>query len=251
MQAFKKQTGLPDISARTLHILAMVFMLLDHLWATIIPGQNWLTCVGRLAFPIFAFLSVEGYFHTHDFKKYIKRLLLFALISEIPFNLMSGGQIFYPYHQNVLWTFLIALSGIWLIERVKRLIQGWRIVPVATLVLGLVSLLGSTAMTDYYGAGVLMVFVFYFFRGRKWWCLLGQFITLYWINIHLLGSMYYPVNLFGIELEIVQQGFALLALGLIWLYQGRQGKHSKAFQYFCYAFYPGHIVILFLLSVLL
>ena len=58
-----------DLSAAALHILAMAFMLLDHLWATLFLSQEWMTCVGRLAFPIFAFMAVEGYFHTHSFKK--------------------------------------------------------------------------------------------------------------------------------------------------------------------------------------
>ena len=52
-----------DISTAALHIIAMLFMLMDHLWATLLPAQEWLTCVGRIAFPIFAFMSVEGYFH--------------------------------------------------------------------------------------------------------------------------------------------------------------------------------------------
>mgnify|MGYP000410419983 CR=1 FL=1 len=71
-----------EISAATLHLAAMLFMLMDHLWATLLPAQDWLTCVGRLAFPVFAFMAVEGYFHTHSFKKYILRLLLFAVLSE-------------------------------------------------------------------------------------------------------------------------------------------------------------------------
>ena len=58
-----------DLSAAALHILAMALMLMDHLWATLLPAQEWLTCAGRLAFPIFAFMAVEGYFHTHDLKK--------------------------------------------------------------------------------------------------------------------------------------------------------------------------------------
>ena len=109
-----------EITSATLHILAMVFMLCDHLWGTIVPGNDWLTCVGRLAYPIFAFMIVEGYFHTKNLKKYVLRLLIFALISEIPFNLAVGGAFFNPVHQNVLWTFLIAIGVIWLNECARK-----------------------------------------------------------------------------------------------------------------------------------
>ena len=109
-----------DISTAALHIIAMLFMLMDHLWATLLPAQDWLTCVGRVAFPIFAFMAVEGYFHTHSFKKYAQRLLVFALLSEIPFDLMYGGTWFDPVHQNVIWTFLLGLSGIHLMETVHK-----------------------------------------------------------------------------------------------------------------------------------
>ncbi len=80
-----------DISAAALHIIAMTLMLMDHLWATLLPAKEWLTCAGRVAFPIFAFMAVEGYFHTRNFKKYMLRMLLFAVLSEVPFDLMYGG----------------------------------------------------------------------------------------------------------------------------------------------------------------
>ena len=236
-----------DISTAALHIIAMLFMLMDHLWATLLPAQEWLTCVGRIAFPIFAFMSVEGYFHTHNFKKYLLRMLVFAVISEIPFDLMYGGTWFYPVHQNVIWTFVLGLLGIHIMETVRKKKEN--------------TCFCTDSHTGYDcrrftrnidNGGLLWnrctdCFYFYFFRGRKWWCLLGQIAALYWVNVELLGGLMYPVRLFGVEFELCQQGLALLALVPIWLYRGRQGYHSKPFQYFCYAFYPVHMLILVLI----
>lgn len=233
-----------ELTAAVLHIIAMTLMLMDHLWATLLPAKEWLTCAGRVAFPIFAFMAVEGYFHTRSFKKYILRMLLFAVLSEIPFDLMYGGTWFYPVHQNVLWTFLLSLLGVWLMEQVRKKGKTWMYLLVCVLVVLAGLVLGTLCMVDYYGAGVLTVFVFYFLHGRKWWCFLGQLAALYWLNVELLGGLMYPVQLFGMEFELCQQGLALLALIPIWLYRGRQGYHSRPFQYLCYAFYPVHMLLL-------
>ena len=233
-----------ELTAAVLHIIAMTLMLMDHLWATLLPAREWLTCAGRVAFPIFAFMAVEGYFHTRSFKKYILRMLLFAVLSEIPFDLMYCGTWFYPVHQNVLWTFLLGLLGVWLMEQVRKKGKTWMYLLVCVLVVPAGLVLGTLCMVDYYGVGVLTVFVFYFLHGRKWWCFLGQLAALYWLNVELLGGLMYPVQLFGMEFELCQQGLALLALIPIWLYRGRQGYHSKPFQYLCYAFYPVHMLLL-------
>ena len=233
-----------ELTAAVLHIIAMTLMLMDHLWATLLPAREWLTCAGRVAFPIFAFMAVEGYFHTRSFKKYILRMLLFAVLSEIPFDLMYGGTWFYPVHQNVLWTFLLSLLGVWLMEQVRKKGKTWMYLLVCVLVVPAGLVLGTLCMVDYYGVGVLTVFVFYFLHGRKWWCFLGQLAALYWLNVELLGGLMYPVQLLGMEFELCQQGLALLALIPIWLYRGRQGYHSKPFQYLCYAFYPVHMLLL-------
>lgn len=240
----KNREGSLEITALALHLLAMFCMLLDHLWATVIPGQNWMTCVGRLAYPIFAFLIVEGYFHTGSLRRYAGRLLLFAVLSEIPFNLMYSGRFLYPFHQNVLWTFLLALGCIRVVDRVRQKGKLWltAITVFVTALLGW--LLGMITMVDYNGPGVLMVLVFYLFHGRKWWCFLGQVAALWWINVELLGGLSYPVELFGQTIELVQQGLALLALVPIWLYRGKQGPSNRLIRYGCYGFYPLHMMLL-------
>ena len=211
-----------DLSAAALHILAMTFMLMDHLWATLLSSQMWLTHVGRLAFPIFAFLAVEGYFHTRSFKRYALRMLLFAVLSEVPFDLMYGGTVFYPVHQNVIWTLLLGLLGIRLMEAARAKGKRWLYVLTCAAVVVLGFALGT----------------------------LGQLAALYWLNVAVLGGRMYPVTLFGREIELYEQGLALLALVPIWLYRGRQGHHSKAFQYACYAFYPAHMLVLALLTMI-
>ena len=233
-----------ETTSFSLHIMAMLFMLCDHLWGTIVPGNDWLTCVGRLAFPIFAFMLVEGYFHTKDLKRYVRRLLLFAVISEIPFNLVAGSSLFFPIHQNVLWSFLISIGLIHWNEKAKK---GGKmpiriLVGCASVIVG--CLAGLLTMVDYYHAGVLRVLTFYFFRGRKWWSYIGQFLCLWYINMEILSGYGYEIIIGNETLFLARQGFALLALIPIWLYRGKQGHHSKAFQYASYAFYPLHLLIL-------
>lgn len=225
----------------------MVCMFCDHLWATIVPGNPWLTYVGRLAFPIFSFLIVEGFYHTSNLKKYMGRLFIFALISEIPFNLMMGGSWFYPIHQNVLWTFLIALSLMVLHQRAKA--KGTLLnilVGVLSVVLGYI--LGFITFVDFFGVGVLSVLLFYFVRGTRWYHLLLQVGLLYYLNAELLQGLFVEVRLGGVQFELVIQSLALLALIPIWLYNGKQGYYSKAFKWFKYAFYPLHMLVLSLLA---
>ena len=236
-----------EITSMALHVMAMLFMLSDHLWATVIPWQaNWMTCVGRLAFPIFAFMTVEGFFYTKNLKRYMGRMLLFAIISEIPFNLMTSGSFIYPFHQNVLWTFLLGLLLMNLNEKAKKTGKLWLQVLTAmgTFLLG--TIVGMITFVDYMHYGIWMILVFYFFRGRQWWNYVCQFVLLAYINYSIRG-LSYDVTLFGTVVWIPQQCFALLALIPIWIYRGKQGPHNKFLQYTYYAFYPLHLLILGLL----
>ena len=235
---------LAGIDALTLHILAMLFMLCDHVWATVVSGREWLTAVGRLAFPIFAFMLAEGFRRTGNVKRYGLRLLALAVLSEIPFDLMYGGTFFYPFHQNVIWTFLIALLCMWAISSVHKhgKILLTILVCLITAVVGFLA--GRLLMTDYGGEGVLTVLLFYLFPGKTWWQKLFQTLGMIELNCILLASLVIPVSLFGHAVELPEQGLALLALIPTWLYNGEQGYHSRWTRLICYGFYPIHMLIL-------
>ena len=230
-----------SFSSSTLKMIAMLSMLIDHTWIALISGNIWMNCLGRLAFPIFAFELVEGYFHTHDVKAYAKRLFLFALISEIPFDLIAGGTIFYPFHQNVMFTLLLGLVSISAIDQAQTeplASQRMKYACYVTLSL-LIALFG---MVDYSIFGVFMILVFYFTR-QKPLSTVWQFIAMAFINCYLLAGQAIQLGSFAFPI----QGFALLALPLIWLYNGKQGIQSKAFRLFGYLFYPLHLGILAML----
>ena len=231
------------IDANMLRLLAILFMLLDHMWATIIPGNQWMTLVGRMAFPIFAFQITEGFIHTSNFRRYALRLFVFALISEIPFNLFYGSSVFYPFHQNVLFTLLLGLLAIHGIEKARREYTFKNIILAIFTLIG-TFFLGALGFVDYGVKGILTVVAFYLFKGFPWaW--IGQLISLILLNITFFNGMYFPVSLLGYSIDIKVQGFAILSLIPIWLYNGKKGVNNRVLQYSFYIFYPLHIFILY------
>lgn len=234
------------LSASTMHILAMLFMVCDHLWGTVVPGNDWLTMIGRLAFPIYAFMIVEGWKHTRSRKHYALRLLICALASEIPYNLLKGSWI-NPFEQNVIWTFLIGLGMIALNEKATKKNVWVRVATAAgTIALGYLS--GLLLMVDYGAGGVMTVLVFYFFRGRHWQDFAGQACALGYLYLELMKGMQYDFTLFGSAFSFPRQGLALLALIPIWLYSGKAGIKHPAFKWVRYAFYPAHMALLGLIA---
>lgn len=240
----KKPFG--GFTANMLRTIAVIFMLSDHIWATALSFGDWMTYIGRMAFPIFAFQIAEGFVHTSNFKKYALRLLGFAVITEIPFNLFYSSRFFNPYHQNVLFTLLLGLLAIKVIDGLKK-DRSLKNIALSVLWLGLILLASVVGFVDYNHYGVLTVIMFYLMRDFPFaW--LGQLIGMILINIVIFEGLVFPVEIFGKTFEIPSQGFAVFALIPIWLYGNRKGKSSKILQYGFYAFYPLHMLVLFLIK---
>lgn len=226
-----------------LRLLAMGLMLIDHMGAVLFPEAVWMRIVGRLAFPIFAFQTAQGYRHTRNFKRYCLRLLLFGLVSEIPFDLMISGDIRYPFHQNVMFTLLLGLLVIRQLDGLRAEQHvGARLARLG--ILTLILLVGVLLLADYGLLGVMTVVVFDLFRGKK----LPQLLAM--AAIHIFGYSSQTIPLFGGAVRFPLQGFAVLALIPIWLYNGEKGPGGKGFQYAAYAFYPAHMLLLALTQIL-
>lgn len=208
-----------SLTAARLRVLALILMLIDHTGRVLFPSQSWMICLGRLAFPIFAFQTAEGYRHTRDFRRYCLRLALFALISEIPFDRMVFREFLYPGHQNVMLTLLLGLLACRFYDR-GILWAALLTIPAAALL-----------RTDYGAVGVMTVLVFHVFREHK--------------PIQLL--LLFLLNAFGFG-AFSRQTFAVLAWVPISLYRGEKGRGGKALQWGSYAFYPLHMLILALIA---
>lgn len=215
--------------------IAAALMLTDHVGAILLPEVPVLRCVGRLAFPIFAFFVAEGYAHTRDFGRYFRRLAILAVVSEIPFNL-ENGAVFDLTRQNVLFTFCLALLTLRGLEALGRE-RGFGRWAGCGLVLAAGFAAGELLRTDYGGWGVVTVALLQLCRDGKYaklWLLLAMAA----VNGLGMGSLTMPV--FGGEMPI--QIFAVAALPVIWLYNGQAGP--KGLRRAFYVFYPAHLLVL-------
>lgn len=215
--------------------IAAALMLMDHVGAILLPEVPVLRCVGRLAFPIFAFFIAEGYAHTRDFGRYFRRLAILAVVSEMPFNL-ENGAVFDLTRQNVLFTFCLALLTLRGLEALGRE-RGFGRWAGCGLVLAAGFAAGELLRTDYGGWGVVTVALLYLCRDGKYaklWLLLAMAA----VNGLGMGSLTMPF--FGGEIPI--QIFAVAALPMIWLYNGQAGP--KGLRRAFYVFYPAHLLVL-------
>ncbi|MFO7612963.1 MAG: TraX family protein [Clostridia bacterium] len=214
-----------------LKMIAACAMAIDHTAHLFFPAEIYMRCIGRLAFPIFAFLIAEGYRRTGDAARYMLRLFIFAVISQVPYQLMVGspGSI----NPNVMFTLLFGLLAIYAIDK-------WN--PAARILLPV--LLAVTAQTmafDHGAFGVLLVIAFYLTKDRMSLRNIAAAILILLFSTYYLA--YGGINSTGWLIVL----FYLAALPAISLYNNKKGISNPFTKWFFYIFYPSHIIILLII----
>lgn len=232
--AAKKKFGF--LSSNALKLIAMTAMVIDH--ASVIflgPEPNIWRGIGRIAFPIFAFMIAQGAVHTKNKLLYAVRLLAFCFISEVPYDMAFHGTFLEFTGQNVYFTLFLGLISVYCLDFFRKNRLG---------VLGVITTvacgLGAHFLASDYGfMGVVVITLMYMFStiktgvrylGFALSALVTVFVYIFPLNIGIIPSQVYAV-------------FCVIPLAL---YNGKRGK--KMNKYFFYAFYPAHILILYLIK---
>lgn len=244
------------ISQETLKLIACVTMLIDHIGAALVVPTDamyyadlemyttmaWvnliLRCIGRMSFPIFCFLLVEGVYHTRSPKKYIQRLAIGMVLSEIPFDLAFFADGISWAHQSVMVTLLL---GCLMVLGMKRSKGFWKLLWIIPFYFA-----AEWLHTDYGGDGILVIAMFALVKGtkhEKWWRLAGMFL-LYW-------DLSWTLRYYNLDVKIPMNRLPLMAALPILCYDGRKLTYNKKVQWAFYLFYPVHIALLALLRYLI
>ncbi len=203
-----------------LKLLAMLAMTADHIGAVFFPEIPLLRWIGRLAMPVLCFFIGEGLRHTRSPRRYLLRLTGFALLSELPFDLAFYGGIEWG-HQNVYFTLTLGLLALWAIQ--SRGMEGWLLALTAALA---AELLGC----DYGMYGVLLILLLDRFHSAR--------------SEQLAGAALLNLAFFGLQ----TQTLSLIALPLLWLYNGKRGRDDRRL---FYLYYPAHLCVLGILRFVL
>ena len=241
MEAIKKgqpPKRLQVFNGAQLKYMAFLSMLLDHVNNSMITPyldgkglllhvSNLLSILGRVAFPLFMFFLVEGFFKTGSRKKYLINLLIFAILSEVPFDLFTSRELFNKNWNNMMFTLALSLATIWIVDEMK-------------------GRLAKKSKALWYGASVLVVAVM---------CAVAMFFSLDYdyhaIIVAYLFYLFYEKPLYGAALgylSIIKELYSVLGFAATLTYNGERGKQYK---WLNYAFYPVHLLILGLLRVAL
>jgi len=227
------------MTSNVLKIIAMISMFIDHAFKMgVIPDLLLFQVVGRLAFPIFAFLIAEGIYYTKNKSKYLMYMFIFAIISEVPFNLLVSNAVISLLDKNVLFTFSATISTIVvcnIIDKLKIKDDYYKIMlKIFSMIFTLI--LVTFLNTDYSFLGYLLVLSFYYIKIKKF-------------NKYIFLSIALVVFCaFNYLLENYIQSYCLLCVIPLFLYNGKRGKSNKIIKFAFYSFYPIHILILYLIK---
>ena len=225
MEKFK---NLQKINGAQLKYIAFASMFIDHFNKAIITpfltGSGVLNIIttifdilGRIAFPIFCFCIVEGFFKTKSRWKYLRNLLIFALISEIPYDMFQSDEFVNTWSQNILWGLALGLFTIMVFDKLKEKNKKrplW--IFVSILIVALSSLGSMLISSDYEYYAIIIIYLYYIFYDKR---------------LVASGLSY---------LVIIKEIYAILGFATVLLYNGEKGKQNKIFNYF---FYPAHLLI--------
>lgn len=235
-----------NMTSFVLKIIALITMFCDHFGYALVGHLSFWNYIGRIAFPIFAFQISEGYTHTKNLKKYFIRLLVFALIAQIPFHLFllkfipsSVGSL------NIFFTLILGLLCMKIYDYFSNIkdnvlehqILGFKIGQVVGILFTLlISYIAELLNVDYGAWGVIVIFVFYLFKNNK----LAMIISYITLCVIRYG---YRIISYGLYIQYVYLAIAtILPIIFISLYNGNQGYKIK---YLLYLFYPLHLLLLY------
>lgn len=225
------------MSAFMLRLTALCCMFIDHTGLALFPNIGFFRCIGRAAFPLYCFLIVEGCLHTRDLRAYIRRLLLLALLSEIPFDLLIFGVPACAVEQNAVFSMLFSLLTVLILEKFRRR-------PVQLTCAAALLLVGSMFTRVSFGwlpVALSLSFLYAQRRRGAGLACAALSLLLYTLSLHLSG----------VETSWVLVSLcSLFALPLIALYNGKRGVKSPALSALFYAAYPLHMILLCLIRAL-
>ncbi|WP_102399682.1 TraX family protein [Haloimpatiens massiliensis] len=221
-----------------LKLMAIIIMLIDHTGALLFPKVRILRVIGRLAFPIFAYFISEGYIKTSNVKKYQKRLLVFALISQIPFYLAFKNVLYL----NIFFTLFLGLYAIKVYDEKGSISIIW-----------IIGILAQIINTDYGLYGVFTIYLFYkYHEDFKTMAKKQVFLNVIFVSVIFLITILSAFNkgkdgtwIFMTLIGVSMQAVSLVSLFFIKRYNGERGRSMK---YLFYGFYPVHLMILWMIK---
>ena len=235
-------------SGEQIKLIALIFMVIDHIGYRFINSNatcdiacyrnlgEFFRILGRISFPIFAFCVVEGFRHTSNTKKYAIRLLIAAIISEIPFDMMCyydtkafNGKYawFVLADQNVMITFLLAIIMLSVIEEYKLRKTSYYAYYEYVIVI-VTCIVAYVVKCDYIYYGIILMWMYYKFADDVKLCVIIMVVV-----FTLVGT---PTA-------------ALSVIPIYLLYNGKRTnklvdrKTALIHKYFFYAFYPVHLLL--------